>query len=257
MKNDLDYWEKNKEHLQKHFLDWEEFVWAERLNNRDERRSALMPLFALPHLIAFTLVGYLLFWPCLLVSFATVVALLIYYLRCMANGDFSQHRLILTTRGLYLCCGKNCEIIYQTCFSSVEGIFPFLSPTKKIKRIRVLSKEQYTHLRASSFRKSIFFQYIKNRIRSVQGKDIHRSVYSFSSYSGPFRESKKPFLNHPPLTFSFREGTSFFQPLEDILHAYPDIRYKKATAAMSGDRWEELTRMPTAILQEWDVFSSR
>ena len=32
MKNDLAYWEKNKEHLQKHFLDWEDFVAVEKLH---------------------------------------------------------------------------------------------------------------------------------------------------------------------------------------------------------------------------------
>ena len=44
--------------------------------------------------------------------------------------------------------------------------------------------------------------------------------------------------------------------MEGILHAYPEIIYKRRLRIMSEDDWQRITKEPLAIKQEWNLFKN-
>lgn len=251
MKNDLAYWEKHKEHLQKHFLDWEEFVWAEKINKKELIFPALEPFVFNLGCVPFLLVGWFLFWPFL---FTALIPLLVFYIhgKRIAQGALLPHWLILTNRAIYYCCGKDCQIVYQWSFSEIHGIFPYQTFKGK-KAVTILPNQSAVSLFAPS-QKTGLLTFLKNQIRIAGGKPIARRIYSLSAYHGSIRNRNRGFTDFIELCFD--EGTEIFAPLEGILHAYPEIIYKRRLRIMSEDDWQRIAKEPLAIKQEWNLFKN-
>ena len=120
MKNDLAYWEKHKEHLKKHFLDWEEFVHAGKilgvLTPAEKFAYCAGAMVILIHLIVWPFVFPPLFPLMLLLAllffFTTVIRLL--------EPILVPQWLIQTTRGIYVCIGKDCDLIFECSFSNLK-----------------------------------------------------------------------------------------------------------------------------------------
>ena len=251
MKNDLAYWEKNKEHLQKHFLDWEEFVWAEKINKKELIFAALEPFIFVLALVPFFLIGWFLFWPFL---FTALIPLFVFYIhgKRIAQGTLLPHWLLLTNRAIYYCCGKDCQIVYQWSFSQIYGIFPYKANRKGRKAITIIPNESAdSHFNA--YKKESLLKFIQTQIRLSQGKPIIRNMRSLSAYDGYIREMNKG-PSMPKITIYFDEGTEIFAPLEKVLHTYPGVLYKRRLRMMATDDWKRITEEPLIIKQEWRMF---
>ena len=250
MKNDLAYWEKNKEHLQKHFLDWEEFVWAEKIDKKELIFVALEPFIFVLALVPFFLIGWFLFWPFL---FTALIPLFVFYIhgKRIAQGTLLPHWLILTNRAIYYCCGKECQIVYQWSFSDIYGIFPFQSGRKRRKSVTIISNEPRIPILASP-QKAPLFTFLNNQIKIAQGYPGVCSMHSLSAYDGSIRVHGKGNGIPNSICLTFDPDTEIFAPLEGILHAYPDILYKRRREFFTDDLKRDMQNSP--IKQEWRMF---
>ena len=224
MKNDLAYWEKNKEHLQKHFLDWEEFVWAEKFNKKELINRFFIASFT------FVMVIFMFTVACFTsLFFSLVVAGFGFYfiadfIKKFSQGAFLPHWLILSTRGLYYCCGEECQIVYQWSFSEVQEMYRYRSTFKKREYLAIHPQKPFKPFLSLFGKSHGLFRFLKNQNRIKRGKEFTRSMHSLSSYIGHIRIRND---KHSPdcINICFDKGTEIFAPLEGILHAYPQLSY--------------------------------
>ncbi len=199
MKNDLAYWEKNKEHLQKHFLDWEEFVAIEKMHTHIPWMVFIVAAAILAVVVAFTL---LLSRPLdkvgvVFISIWTVGMILTILVELFSWG--ANHKwMVLTTRGIYVCMGKECELIFDRSFSSIEGVSYRYSPRRIL--LNVYSNE--LPAKAESSYRGVPWKgqkaYIKNRFRKLFGAPLERKLFSLSVISGvtPLRYSRRQLCSY-------------------------------------------------------------
>jgi hypothetical protein len=224
MKNDLAYWEKSKEHLQKHFLDWEEFVWAEKINKKELIYQFFIASFTFVMAIfMFTVACFtsLLFS---LIMAGVCLYLSAEFLKKYSQGAFLPHWLILTTRGIYYCCGEECQIAYQWSFSEMQELVRCQSVFKKRECLEIYPQKPFKRFLSLFTKSESLFRFLRNQKRIRQGKDFTRSMRSLSSYIGGIRVRND---KHSPdcINICFDKGTEIFAPLEGILYAYPHLSY--------------------------------
>ena len=226
MKNDLAYWEKNKEYLQKHFLDWEEFVCAEKLPNTVERKTLIgMPicfliLTGISHIIW-------IFQPML--TFWTIVMYATYFIGFAAiftTGYFQKKWIVLTTRAIYLCYGEECELIFDCSYSSLSGII--YQRGRKYTYVRFFTKD--TPIHSESLYRGLPWKgrkiLIKIRLGRFTHAPVEHRIFSLSVLCGITSptEFKEPVCCY---FFPIWKDSEMFRKLLQLTEGFPRLRRKE------------------------------
>ena len=229
MKNDLAYWEKHKEHLKKHFLDWEEFVAVEKLRTHLPWRVFILFAAVLSVGLVFVLLIRRPFTK-IEVFFLSVWAggMLLSALIEILSWGANQKWMVLTTRGFYVCVGKECELIFDRSFSSIEGISYRYSPGRIL--LNVYSGE--LPAKAESSYRGLPWKgqkaYIKNRFRKLRGTPLERKLFSLSVVSGitPLQHSRRQFCCY---LLDLPKESETAEKLLHLLKGFPSVRCMELT----------------------------
>ena len=228
MKNDLAYWEKNKEYLQKHFLDWEEFVCAEKFD-RNELKGHLTEalLTAMVPLLAFIACCFFSIYSAILMAALSIFTGALLLLK-ISQGAFLPHWLILTTRGVSYCCGENCQIVYQWAFSEIQEMYYSHSQAKKKDYLHLYPQMPFNSF-LSAFRKNdSCYRFFKNELRIKQGKEFRRSMRSLSSYFGGARVYRERF-SKDCICMHVDNDSDLSAALKEVLRKHPNVKYTEHT----------------------------
>ena len=229
MKNDLAYWEKNKEHLQKHFLDWEEFVAVDKLHTHLPWRVFILLIAVLSVGLVFVLLIRRPFTK-IEVFFLSVWAggMLLSVLMELFSWSANHEWIVLTTRGFYVCVGKDCELIFDRSFSSIEGISYRYSPGRIL--LNVYSGE--LPAKAESSYRGLPWKgqkaYIKNRFRKLWGTPLERKIFSLSVVSGitPIQHSRRQLCCY---LLDLPKESEAAEKLLHLLKGFPGVRCMELT----------------------------
>ena len=227
MKNDLAYWEKNKEHLQKHFLDWEKFVHAGKLSNAPSPESrftlfAVSVLAYVPLLICWALP---LFFRIVWLVFAIFVSFAIG--SAIADRLLHPYWMVQTTRAIYVCHGEDCELIFECSFSAFY-------------RMRYILREKkiYVELYSDSFPGAGWGDrgipkcgketLKENKLRKKQGLPLERKLYSLSHLTGwGFSDRSNPEPGFYAATIPADSG--IFEAMLKITDGFPGLERRDVT----------------------------
>ncbi len=229
MKNDLAYWEKHKEHLQKHFLDWEEFVAIEKLPTYI---PWMVLIFAAALLFAGGMFALLLRCPFTKteIVFLSIVlgGIILAVLAKLFMWGANHKWLVLTTRGFYICTGKECELIFDRSFSSIEGVSYRYSPGRIL--LNVYSGE--LPAKAESSYRGLPWKgqktYIANRFRKLMGLPLERRIFSLSVISRvtSLQHSRRQFCCY---LLNLPKNSEAAEKLLQLLKGFPRIRCMQLT----------------------------
>ena len=239
MKNDPAYWEKNKEYLQKHFLDNEQFLFAERTNKSILKR--LLMEYVLPLAIPCA-VGGVIWATAPFMLFLHVIVTIPIVLIMFSNaisGDFSARWVVITNKGIYLCYGKNCELIFNWSFSALHKIVYAHCGGKT--KIYLFSKDLpadkntiYGRIPAEG-RKAVR----NNILRKLFDKPLERKLFSLSRLCG-LHVNKYTAERFCLLHLQFKQTSPLVKHLLSLKNEFPKLEYRKLNRIFSTTSGAEL-----------------
>lgn len=227
MKNDLAYWEKNKEHLQKHFLDWEKFVHAGKLSNapNPEGKFVLFAVSVLAYVPLLVCWALPLFFRIVWIAFAILVSFVIG--SAIANRLLHPYWMVQTTRAIYVCHGEDCELIFECSFSS----FKRMRYDLREKRIYVkLYSDIFPTMRNgnSGIPKCGKETLKENKRRKKLGLPLERKLYSLIYLAG-LNTSNRDELEMGYYAATIPADSGIFEAMLKITDGFPGVERRDVT----------------------------